>query len=46
MEDIVLNVPTTDGVLRVYEGEYLIKNEDGSFYKMRADEFEKKHELI
>lgn len=43
---VALNIPTIDGVVRVGEGEYLVKDPNGRFSKMSKDEFEAKYELV
>jgi hypothetical protein len=39
-------VPTTNEILNVSVGEYLVREGPGSYVKMSAKEFERKYELI
>src|SRR5215204_4688636 len=41
-----LNIPTLDGVKRVSQGDYIVKNLRGEFSKMGPEEFETTYEPI
>lgn len=43
---VALNVPTLRGVQRAQEGDYIVKESNGSFNVVSEREFEDKYELI
>jgi hypothetical protein len=43
---VALNIPTVFGVVRVSEGDYIVKDQKGHFSTMSAAQFESKYEAI
>lgn len=44
--EIAIYVPTTNEILRVSEGDYIVKDSFGALAKMTKEQFEKKYALI